>query len=49
MSLLLYVEYSDKTYLEFYCRHCANNSCGNFNFLLSVILSYCFRWCIYIC
>jgi len=32
MSLSLYVEYSDNAYLQFYCRHCANDSCRNFDF-----------------
>jgi len=28
--------YSDKPYLKFYFRHCANDSCGNFDLLLSL-------------
>ena len=26
----------DKAYLQFYCRRCAHDSCGNFDFLLSL-------------
>jgi len=31
--LSLYLEYSDKAYLQFYCRRCASDSNGNFDFL----------------
>jgi len=36
MSLSLYVDYSDKAYLQFYCHRCASDSNGNFDFLASL-------------
>ena len=36
MSLLQYVDYSEKTYLQFFCRCCTSDSNGNFNFRASL-------------